>query len=670
MNSGTRLHVGGVAIVMLAMLGWAYWPGLSGPFLFDDDGNLNVLGAYGPIDSWRTLAYFLTSGNADPIGRPLSLLTFLIDAQSWPADPWPFKRTNLLLHLLNTALLGWVVWQLQAGLQMRFPVRAASPWTPLLAAGFWGAHPLFVSTTLYVVQREAMLPMTFLLLALLAWDQAVSRFHRQHIGAGWAWAILGFGTCTLLALLSKANGALTPLLVGLAYVACLRRPSSPSSAGKSQADRAAWLCLGIPSVLLLAYLMRIGIQLWSLPELAGRDWTLPQRLLSQPRALWSYMGQLALPRMGGGGVFVDNFAASRSWLEPATTWPAWLALVASIVVAVVLRSRFPRASFAWLFFLAGHLLESSVIPLELYFEHRNYLPAMFLGWPVAHTLLQPGAYARYRTALAILLLGAMLFLTHQRAQVWGNAALLGVLSATHESASARAQVNAAREEFESGLHAAALRRLDATRRDNPQSIDIAITAIGMECAALHRLSKSRLMHAADVLSHAQRWNYGLYDWLQSSVRNPALRKCDGFGLEGAKILAIAAESNPRTRSVPGRRREVWHVRGRIALAENRPRDALHWFDAALRLKPDPDYALVQAAALGEAGAPGLGVLHLDAYSRIESARAAEPVRDMFTLHAWLLRRDGYYRREMLHLRRALESEAKHRRQDSRQGSSP
>ena len=33
------------------------------------------------------------------------------------------------------------------------------------------------------------------------------------------------------------------------------------------------------------------------------------------------------------------------------------------------------AAFAVLFFLAGHILESSIFPLELIFEHRNYLPS-------------------------------------------------------------------------------------------------------------------------------------------------------------------------------------------------------------------------------------------------------------------------------------------------------
>ena len=44
---------------------------------------------------------------------------------------------------------------------------------------------------------------------------------------------------------------------------------------------------------------------------------------------------------------------------------------------------FPVVGFSLLFFLLNHLIESSVIALEILFEHRNYLPSMFLFLPVA-----------------------------------------------------------------------------------------------------------------------------------------------------------------------------------------------------------------------------------------------------------------------------------------------
>ena len=157
-----------VWLVILLIVLAACWPGLRGGFLFDDFANLLTLGATGPIDHWPTFWRYITSGTADPTGRPLTLLSFLLDARNWPADPYPFKRTSLILHLLNGALLAALLRQLGLTAFGRVAQRRIEM-AAVLGAAFWLLHPLFVSTTLYIVQREAMLPATFTLLGLLVW---------------------------------------------------------------------------------------------------------------------------------------------------------------------------------------------------------------------------------------------------------------------------------------------------------------------------------------------------------------------------------------------------------------------------------------------------------------------------------------------------------------------
>lgn len=649
-RTGQVLALGFAVLVLIAC---AYWPGLAGPFLFDDFTNLDDLGAFGPMDDWRSFLFYLTSGTADPTGRPVALLSFLVDAQDWPADPWPFKRTNLILHLANTALLALVVRRLQATFASKFPESQVSMWTPWVAAGLWGAHPFFVSTTLYVVQREAMLPMTFVLLALLAWDRAVVRFAGGRRTAGWTWATLGFGACTLLAALSKANGLLAPLLVGLAYLWFLR-PAVPSTRC-SAADTAALLCLGVPSVLLAGYVIQHGVTLWSQPYIPGREWTIEERLLTQPRALWNYVWHIILPRAGGGGLFVDAFPVSRGWLDPPSTLPAALGIIGSCVAALVLRKRHPILSFAWLFFLAAHLLESSVFALELYFEHRNYLPAAFLGWPVAHLLLKPGVHRGLRAGSVGLLMMTLLVLTHQRASVWGNANLLTALTAAHNEDSVRSQIAEAHRELDAGDAVRGVARIRQLLRNNPESVDVALSAIGLECRGTGALSADTLARARVAARTTTTWTFGYNTWLQGAASARVTRQCTGFGLDGLRAFLDAAEENPRNEAEP-RKRDLWHVRGRIALAEGRADVALRRFNDAVRLMPDPDYALVQAAALGNAGAQAHGVAHLDFYSSI-AEREPIAIRGMQGVHRWLLRHYGYYESEVSGLRARLREDA-------------
>ena len=161
----------------LLLVAWlAYSPGLSGGFLFDDFVNLNAIGATGPVDDWPTFWRYVTSGSADPTGRPLAMLSFLLEARDWPADPHPFLRDNLILHLLNGLLLFALLARL--GRVLGESAQRASA-AALVGAGLWLLHPLFVSTTLYAVQRQAMLPATFCLLGLLAWVHG-----RAHLAAG------------------------------------------------------------------------------------------------------------------------------------------------------------------------------------------------------------------------------------------------------------------------------------------------------------------------------------------------------------------------------------------------------------------------------------------------------------------------------------------------------
>jgi tetratricopeptide (TPR) repeat protein len=650
-----RAHIPGAlaASLLLTAITAAYWPGLSGDFIFDDFANLDVVGAFGNPWRWPEFLFYITSGGADPTGRPVALLTFLIDGSSWPTDPWPFKRTNLVLHLVNAALLACAIAKLEVSTP-RSAKSPAAPWVPLLAAAFWAAHPFFVSTTLYVVQREAMLPMTFVLLAILSWTAAVRAFEHRNLMRAWTWCVAGFGIATVLATLSKANGVLTPLLVGVCYVYFLRASLTDTTA-RRRADVASTLLLGIPALLIVAYLANRGLAAWSAETISGRDWSMAERLLSQPRALWDYVGRLALPRAGGGGVFVEGFSASRGWVEPWTTLPAFVSLVLSMPLAWWLRHRWHAASFAWIFFLGAHLLESSTVPLELYFEHRNYLPAMFLGWPLAQAMLRPGPQLQLRRISAVVLVAVLLLLTHQRAGVWGNPSLMNALTASQEADSARAQVAAANVELKQGAAGAAMRRIRALASLHPNSIDVMINAISIECQAGGRLAPEMLISSHRALRESDRWNFGLYLWLGEAARTPAMKRCEGFGVSGLMSLVEAAEQNPQAQTL-ARRRDLRHVRGQIALALGDSELALAHFNEALALAPEAQYALVQAAVLGNANDAARALAHLDAFERQKRDTPKEPIRDMPALHRRLLDTFGYYDDELKDLRRRLEAD--------------
>ena len=272
----------------------AYWPGLQGGFLFDDFANLPSLGDGGPIESWPIFWRYITSGTADPIGRPLTLLSFLLDARNWPAHPLPFKRTNLILHLFNGALLYGLLSKLGRALAIEAPrFRIAA----LLAMALWLLHPLLLSTTLYIVQREAMLPATCAMAGLLVWLHGRAQLAAGRTVAGVSWSILGLGGFTLLGVLAKANGALLPLYALLIEIIILA-PRVPMPAGKFQrAHRITLFVFGIlPAMAICSYVAWIGVHGIVTGGPALRPWNYAQRLMTEPRVLMDYLKLLWLPR--------------------------------------------------------------------------------------------------------------------------------------------------------------------------------------------------------------------------------------------------------------------------------------------------------------------------------------------------------------------------------------
>jgi len=637
----------------------AYAPGLSGPFLFDDFVNLNSLGAFGPVDNLQTLLFYLTSGVADPTGRPVAVASFLIDARNWPADPFAFKRTNLILHLVNGALLIGTVARLESRLSMAgrsTPLRRQH-YIALLSGFLWLAHPLFVSTTLYAVQRHAMLPLTFALVAILCWDRAFERHLAGKFAAGWFWGLGGVGAATLLAGLSKANGFLTPLLICVAvwvfYVPLMRQQATPI---RRRLQQNAVLALVIPGLIVVAAILSRAPSSFAYSGL--RSFSLGERLLSQPRALLDYLNLLVLPRAGGGGVFVEGFHKSTTIWDPWTTLPSIVAVVALISGSVLLRRRFPRLTFALLFFFVGHLMESSVIMLELYFEHRNYLPAAFLFWPLGSWLLNAHQLRRVRQLIVVVAPVLLLFLTFQRALIWGDPAVLASISAANNPDSQRAQIVAATSLADAGkLDAATDLLRDSIQRLGPTT-ELSLNLVGLECRN-GKVSKDTVSMVNSALSRERRWHKGLIAWLAAALDIAAKGSCQGLDLAAARGFLTVAEANVANQSQPSRLQNLIHLQALHALFSGSSSEALKLFNRALQVRPNPDTALTQAAIFGRLGFASEGTQHLDFFETLPDSRPRR-IRSMQDVHQTLIAASGYYQVELDHMRAMLAADSSSR----------
>lgn len=630
--------------LLLAATWMVYSPGLAGGFLFDDFVNLPALNSPGPVDNWPAFWRYVTSGTADPTGRPLAMLSFLLDAREWPADPAPFLRTNLALHLVNGALLFVLLRMLTSRLS---GPGARTDATALLSAGLWLLHPLFVSTTLYIVQREAMLPATFTLLGLLAFVAGRTRYEAGLRRTGLLYMVLGIACGTALAVLSKANGILLPMLAWTLDATVLRGPATHADPALR---RVRLGLLVLPSVLVLAYLAS-----W-LPkagaDLAHRPWTVAERLLTEPRVLLDYLQLLAIPRAVSTGLYNDSYTVSTSPWQPASTLPALVILLVLVALAFRLRRRAPILAGALLFFFAGHVMESTTIPLELYFEHRNYLPAMLLFWPLGHWLCAARARPPWLPAVgAVALLALLSTITLQRAHIWGQPDLMARLWAARNAGSPRAQATAASFESRGGRPEAALQRLAPLWRQRPYDLQIALNYANAACAT-GGLAPAEVAGIAEALRHADAGHSLVFRWLERARQVAARRECPGIGPATLDAWLAAAMANPMMQG-DGPGQDMSFLAGRLELLRKRPDRALEYFNRGLRARVNPEAAAMQAALLATDGHYAQALAHLDLYDSLEAQAPVEHGWGMPRLHQYVLERQGYWPFELGLLRRKL-----------------
>ena len=416
----------GVLLWVLLLLTVAiYWPGLSGPLVLDDFDNLEPLAGMGSgALAWREVL----GDSPFALGtRPVAMLSFVANWQTSGGEVWSLKYTNLMIHLLCGVLVFWLAGRLLA--EPKSGVAAHRWWLALLVAALWLLAPMLVSTVLYVVQRMAQLATLFVLAGLLAYTMG-RQWLRVRRTAGIAAIALAFLVFWPLAALSKQNGALLPLLAAIIEFGFFSRPS---------ASRDARLVHGLLALAVLLPAAAAAIALAVDPGVLGgsfqaRDFTLYERLLSEARILWDYAANLLmLPGGSAFGLFHDDFTVSRGLLDPPTTVLAIAGWLALLLLAWMLRgATWSPILVGPVFFLAAHLPESTVFPLELYFEHRNYLPSvgLFLSiGVVAGRLAQRTRLKRTFAAMVALVPVAHGIATAARVVDWQSTETLLVASA-------------------------------------------------------------------------------------------------------------------------------------------------------------------------------------------------------------------------------------------------
>jgi protein O-mannosyl-transferase len=593
MAARTRLRESLPSIGLLAVLvvtTYTLVPALNGGFLFDDYPNLSPLGAYGGVVDSPSFYSFVCGGFAGPTGRPVSLLSFLLNDNAWPSHPYPFKYTNLAIHLLCGLVLCWSSLLI---LRLHGYSERTAQWIALFASACWILHPYFISTTFYVVQRMAQLAALFSLAGIVAYLKARMLLStRPRSGYGlMAGSVIAF---TVLAVFSKENGILLPLLIGVIELTAPRTTTSLRPNWQFQA-----IFFLLPAVVVLGYLL--SILDFSGEQLATRNFSQIERALTQPRIILDYLQNLYVPRIEGQGLFRDGFVVSTALTKPASTLPALATVIVLLAAGIFLRRRLPLFSLAVLFFFTAHLLESTVVSLELYFEHRNYLAAAFLFLPLSAGLysLALTTDRRMPVLLGCAMLATLVFLSWHRAGLWSDRDELVLHWAVAAPQSPRAIDALAAWYMRQGLPDEANSVIEEASERFPDStlltVRLLLQKVANKSATAEDYRRATAKLAAQPLD--AQTVMGLRRIVESVTSDSAPER---YIAHTQALLHNMAES-PAHRELPSFKRLHQYLSGNLLLAQGKPAEAYTAFAAGMDLYQDTDSALAMVAAMGSAG---------------------------------------------------------------------
>jgi tetratricopeptide (TPR) repeat protein len=397
------LLLGGLVVLVLLI----YSSGMNGPFIFDDMSNIE----YNPhirltelsFDGLKKAAFDSPAGS-----RPVANVSFAFNYLLHDKSTFGYHLVNVLIHAAAGIFLYFFICVTLSTPALRSNFQNTK-WIAFISALIWLVHPLQTQSVTYLVQRMNSLAAMFYIMALFFYargrlSQAVKK-RCLWFGASVLSGLLAFG--------SKQTAASLPVFIFLYEWYFFQDLSWPWFKRRMLPLAGVLVLFG---VLALVYLNFDPLET-IMRGYDKRDFTPFQRVLTQLRVVIFYISLLIFPHPSRLNLDRD-FDVSLSIIDPITTLVCMAAVAALLLSAWRLAPRQRLLSFCILWFLGNLVIESSIIGLEIIFDHRTYLPSMMVCLP-AVAFLHPHLRPKW---LGIGVLAAVVsvfsFWTHERNAVF------------------------------------------------------------------------------------------------------------------------------------------------------------------------------------------------------------------------------------------------------------
>jgi hypothetical protein len=352
-------------IVGVALL--AYSNTFHVPFHFDDRPNITQNpNVQIKVFSWDRIERLIKYTYKESI-RVFSYFTFALNYYFGGFNVFGYHLVNFLIHIASGIFL-YAFLLLTFNLpSLKEKYGSISYKVALFTSLIFIAHPIQTQSVTYIVQRMASMAGMFYLLCLVL-------YIKGRLSTGWP-RVFYFGGMVLsylLGVFSKENVAILPLFVAL-YEFYFFQNLDLSPRGKK-------ILLALIAILLVLGIF--GFIIWGeryinviIEGYAYRTFTMSERVLTQFRIVLYYVTLLLYPHPSRLNLDYD-FPISKTILDPPTTLISILIVAGLIGYSIWTAKKRPVISFCILWYFGNLVIESSIFPLEMVYEHRLYLPAV------------------------------------------------------------------------------------------------------------------------------------------------------------------------------------------------------------------------------------------------------------------------------------------------------
>ncbi len=404
--------------------------------------------------------------------RWIPMMTFSLDNIVGGGELTNFHLTNIFIHISNFLVIFLFIFKLLdfVGKNSASENDSLNPLDiSIWVASIWALNPVQTNAVTYIVQRMTSLATFFSIASLLFYVLGRSLIRDQKSTS--IKSIFYYLMCAIgffLGMMCKENAAIVPLLILLTETWFFHTNLVDTIKCFSR-KHWVWTCAAIIGGLSVVLLVWPHI----ISGYSGRHFTVWERLLTQPRVVLWYISILIWPNPNRLSLEHD-IDVSTSFLNPPSTLVCLLAILIMAFTAVRYRREHPIISYGLLWFLLSLSIESTVIPLELIFEHRVYFPSVGLSLSlvfviyaavsVFHPIYISKDFRKLCWSLFAIIASVLSLATFQRNVVWSDRITFNQDNVSKAPNNHRAHVNLAVALSQSGRYREAIEEAQVALR--------------------------------------------------------------------------------------------------------------------------------------------------------------------------------------------------------------